>query len=238
MKKNGMRVSVCFLSLLVVGWVWGGDGTSENRSLPDWSKLVPLDAESGWDAQGRRNGLVAHYYRDHENWDGAWPDETSEPSADAKDHTFKEYKYSRVEPLVNHRFIRRGWFSVRWKGILHTNPKSEYNKKASYTFSLWADDGCRLVIDGKTVIDDWRPCAEDGPGAVREATVTLDPGEHKIQVEYFQGQSLQAKDRDPIKMYWSCKERRIPKQIVPASHLSHSRNDLQPEVPEQEVLKR
>jgi hypothetical protein len=44
-------------------------------------------------------------------------------------------------------------------------------------------------------------------------------------VEYFQGQSLKGDDKDPMKLYWKCKERKIPLQIVPASHLYHTRKD-------------
>ena len=133
---------------------------------------------------------------------------------------------------MNHQFIRRGWFSVRWQGWLDTAPGPQAGKgaadgaEAKYAFHLWADDGCRLFIDGQKLIDDWRPCAEDDPAAVRTASVSLKPGRHAIVIEYFQGQSLRKKDRDPIKLSWECPERKIPKQIVPASHFAHKREDL------------
>jgi hypothetical protein len=182
----------------------------------------------GGDAErGSKTGLVAHYYKDHKYWKGHWPDTVSIPDVDPKHWTFTEYKYSRVEPLVNHLFARKGWFTVRWVGYLDTSPRTvEKDGKQEYKFEIFADDGCRLFIDGKMIIDDWKACWEKTPEAHRKSmSIKLLPGKHRIVVEYFQGQSLKSHDRDPMKLYWSCASRGIPKQIIPASHLSHTEED-------------
>jgi hypothetical protein len=173
-------------------------------------------------------GLAAHYYKDPLNWGGNWTADQP-PTVSAAGWTFSEYAYTRVEPLVNHLFIRTGWFSVRWLGSLetHVGKGPRESEASTYTFEIWADDGCRLVIDGRTVIDSWVPCSENSPDSLRTATVRLSPGKHSIKIEYFQGISLARADKDPIKVYWRCPERRIPRQTIPAAHFSHTPDDLQ-----------
>ncbi|HOX06283.1 MAG TPA: PA14 domain-containing protein [Planctomycetota bacterium] len=188
----------------------------------------------------RDAGLVAHYFKDPIEWDGNWK-EGAKPTVDAINWTFREYKYSRIEPLVNHSFIRRGWFSVRWVGSIDLAPGNSGQgagdgkvkgvvvpaEGVEVTFDLLCDDGARMYVDGEKVIDDWRPCAaEADPTAHRIAKVKLTPGPHKIVVEYFQGESLLNDDRDPAKLYWSCDALKIPKQVIPAAHFSHTEEDL------------
>ncbi len=67
-------------------------------------------------------------------------------------------------------------FSVRWQGEVRIERSGEY---VVYTN---ADDGSRLFMDGRLVIDDWTEHAE----VLRERSVTLTPGVHRITVEYFQ----------------------------------------------------
>ena len=68
-------------------------------------------------------------------------------------------------------------FSVRWTGKL-TAPSP-----GTYTLALSADDGCRMFIDGKMVIDHWVE-SQETPISV---ALDLKAGEtHDIQVEYFQ----------------------------------------------------
>ncbi|MHC4886343.1 MAG: PA14 domain-containing protein [Planctomycetota bacterium] len=216
-----------FFTLALVG---ARAGEKPPKKLPDWDQAFTVDTEEGWAADGTRAGLVAHYYRDQDSWDGKWPQAKAGNRELPKKHTYSNYKYSRIEPLINHRFIKRGWFTIRWTGYLKTHSghgKEKATAKATtYTFHLWADDGCRLSIDGKRVIDDWRPCAEDDPAAIRTATVKLTPGLHAIAVEYFQGESLTKQDKDPIKLYWSCPDRKLKKQIIPAAHFCHRRDSL------------
>jgi hypothetical protein len=175
------------------------------------------------------SGLVAHYYKDVQFWGGIWPDTIGAPEgANPASHTFTNYAYSRREPLINHQFVRSGWFTVQWRGLFNTHPKNDEKvpQTHTYEFEVFADDGCRLIIDGRTVIRSWVPMSEESPGARRRASVTLDPGHHEIQIEYFQGQSLRDQDTDPIKLYWRCKSRGIPLQIVPAAHFSHTADHL------------
>lgn len=334
------------------------------------ASLMMVSAAAAADSDVVQPGLVAHYFMDPTNWNGNWPDDRSAPAVNPKDWTFTEYKYSRVEPVVNHLFIMRGWFSVRWtgyfdpaapgvdanaaylmKGRININPSNSeqnefallmadgtsisradlaagykgvsgpamfvrftpkgnanknsitldgkacatkngvryeissaqmnvklYQEKgnkamgdwwlevdaakasldedgtlvvlpppeqaaakkqdstaaqtkevptADYCFQIWADDGCRLIIDGQTVIDDWVACWDESAKSLRIAKpVKLNPGRHEIVVEYFQGQSLKSGDSDPIKLYWSCPERGIPRQLVGPDNYSHGSRHL------------
>ena len=68
--------------------------------------------------------------------------------------------------------------SARWTGDLCPTVSGEY------LFTLRTDDGCRMWIDGKQVIDAWvsRPAADD------RAVVNLEAGKrYHIVIEYFDG---------------------------------------------------
>jgi hypothetical protein len=184
-------------------------------------------------------GLVAHYFKDPTEWDGKWK-EGEKPTVDPKEFTFREYRYSRVEPLINHLFIHSGWFSVRWVGYVKLEAglddvKGKDKKDAAplgtepveVTFELWMDDGARLFVDGQKLIDDWRACAETEADSHRKATVKLAPGPHRIVVEYFQGESLKAQDHDPAKLYWECPALGIKRKIISAAHFYHTDKDLE-----------
>ncbi len=69
-------------------------------------------------------------------------------------------------------------------GIVYTG-KLKAPKDGDYTFSIAGDDGVRLLIDGKTVVE------HDGVHAVTEiksAPAKLKAGEHDVRVEYFQAE--------------------------------------------------
>lgn len=67
-------------------------------------------------------------------------------------------------------------FSVRWSGTI-TAPKS-----GTYTFGTTSDDGARLKVDGKTVIDDW----SNHGARTRTAEVDLAAGSTvDVQLEYY-----------------------------------------------------
>jgi hypothetical protein len=166
-------------------------------------------------------GLAGHYYKDATYWNGLWPDDTDTPLADPKACTFTEFKYTRVEPVVNHLFVRSGWFSVRWVGYIDVPG----NGQNVFLFEVWADDGCRLQIDDEVLINSWYACPENIDAAHRTASMTLTPGKHRIVVEYFQGQSLDANDSDPVKLYWSCTGLNLAKEIVPEGRLLHKAED-------------
>ena len=73
-------------------------------------------------------------------------------------------------------FIPDAPMSVRWTGTLRPSIPGEY------TLCLTSDDGCRLFVDGKLVIDAW------GGHAVRtdKASLSLEAGkEYDVKVEYY-----------------------------------------------------
>jgi len=77
-------------------------------------------------------------------------------------------------PGVTDRFE---WFAIDYKGKIYL-PQDR-----KFTFYLLSDDGARLVIDGKTVIDN------DGihPPVEKSGSVSLKKGFHTVEVQYFQG---------------------------------------------------
>jgi len=72
---------------------------------------------------------------------------------------------------------RIDWFVIEYNGRFWVQQPGEYR------FSLMSDDGSRLYIDGKLVIDN------DGLHSVEErsGSVTLKSGVHRVNVRYFQG---------------------------------------------------
>jgi uncharacterized protein YraI len=65
-------------------------------------------------------------------------------------------------------------FAVRWT-------RSEDFKRGAYRFTAHADDGIRVKVGGKTVIDGWR----DNDGQRIEGEIALD-GRREVVVEYYQ----------------------------------------------------
>lgn len=184
-------------------------------------------------------GLAAHLYFDPVEWDGNWT-EAKKPTVAATDWTFRKYEATGFAPHLNYLFIQRGWFSARLVGFLSVPPaRSKQDAKGGeekyeFMLELWADDGVRLFLDGEKLIDDWRPCAETEPEAHRKVRVFLKAGgSHALTIEYFQGQSLKKRDPDPLKMYWTCPDLHIPRQLVPASHFFHREANLSDYVPSQ-----
>lgn len=68
-------------------------------------------------------------------------------------------------------------FSARWRATLDTLAAG------FYTVRLTVDDGARIYLDGRQILDAWR----EQPPARYAATVYLDAGPHEWRVEYFQG---------------------------------------------------
>lgn len=85
-------------------------------------------------------------------------------------------------------FLFKAPMSIRWTGELVPTVSG------LYTLSLETDDGCRLFIDGKKLVDSWveRPAQSD------KVMIELEAGKHyKMVVEYFDGGG------DCLaKMYW------------------------------------
>lgn len=68
-------------------------------------------------------------------------------------------------------------FSVRW------HDQRNIFEAATYRFFVQHDDGARMWVDDRLIIDAWY---ETGP-VTDEATVVLDVGSHEFRVEYFEG---------------------------------------------------
>ncbi|WP_029904900.1 glycoside hydrolase family 3 protein [Prevotella sp. 10(H)] len=85
-------------------------------------------------------------------------------------------------------FLPKAPTSIRWTGDLQPTVSGEY------TLSLETDDGCRLYLDGKKLIDSW----VERSAQADKVIVNLEAGKkYKLQVDYFDGggQSL-------ARLYW------------------------------------
>ncbi|GAA4410361.1 PA14 domain-containing protein [Nibrella viscosa] len=97
---------------------------------------------------------------------------------------FEQKAYTRTDPQVsfdwNWRYpapgVQREYFSVRWTGKLYAPTSGKYR------FSATVDDGVRIWVNGKKVIDEWRK--QDDTQFVGEITLQ---GKHyyDLKVEYY-----------------------------------------------------
>ncbi|MEU7856141.1 PA14 domain-containing protein [Nonomuraea sp. NPDC049141] len=117
---------------------------------------------------------------------------------------------TRIDPTVNFDWgsaapdpaIGADTFSVRWTG------KVMADKAETYTFVTTTDDGVRLWVDGKPLIDNWTDHSKrDDTGQV-----ALSAGTHDIKMEFYDS------GYDAIaELRWESPS--IPRQIIPAEKL-------------------
>ena len=81
-------------------------------------------------------------------------------------------------PGVTNRFE---WFAIDYQGSVYVPVAGEY------AFKLFSDDGSRLYIDGKVVIDMDRIQGWD----LAEGKAKLTQGDHQFRLSYFQGPATQ-----------------------------------------------
>ncbi len=65
-------------------------------------------------------------------------------------------------------------FSARFERALHFDA-------GRYRFTTYSDDGVRLYVDGKLIIDSWRPMR-----GTRSTVIQLKEGEHDVRLHYFE----------------------------------------------------
>ena len=97
-------------------------------------------------------------------------------------------------------------FAIRWTG------KIKIPKDGAYTFYLESDDGSRLLIDGKTVVDN------GGLHDMQEqqGNAELKAGEHDLVIDYFENEN-----DGGAGCVLSWKAKGVEKEVVPASALFH-----------------
>jgi hypothetical protein len=97
-------------------------------------------------------------------------------------------------------------FAIRWTGII------KIPQDGQYTFFLESDDGSRLLIDGKAVVDN------GGLHDMQEQSgkVELKAGEHEIRIDYFENENDGGAG---CVLCWKTKG--LAREVVPASALFH-----------------
>ena len=138
--------------------------------------VVPVPA-SALTVNGTEPGVKAEYFNNQE---------LSGPPATVRTDPRIDFDWGRFNPTPQ---LTGNHFSVRWTGKL-TPPES-----GKYTLGFTADDGARLYIDGKLLVDAWA----SNPKKTATAEIDLQAGRsYDLRMEYFQYQ------RENIaKLVWS-----------------------------------
>ena len=99
---------------------------------------------------------------------------------------YRELAHSTIEEKIEHVWtgentepapgVGGDHFSVRYSAQLRVD------EAGTYGFATVADDGVRLWIDERLVIDDWRPHAAER----HEGVIELTPGEVSLRLEYYE----------------------------------------------------
>ena len=135
----------------------------------------------------------------------------------------RQVTLERIDPEINFNWVRNSpghpiaedHFTVEWTGYI----QSEFSEE--YEFSVMADDGMRLYIDGKLVLDLWEQGAEGTDSeAMREESdislqgkIRLEQGKkYPIKIEYYE-----TVQNARIHLFWESPS--VERQIVPQKNL-------------------
>ena len=122
------------------------------------------------DAQAKKRGIQADYYY-NQNLQGK-PSVSRIEKTVASPWLKNPLKLSKKE-----NYNTENSFSARYQTWVKTDEDGEY------IFSVSGDDGFRMTIDGKRVVDDWH----DGTARLHTLQMTLEKGRvYPVVVEYFQ----------------------------------------------------
>lgn len=161
---------------------------NNNQTCGQW-KLIPVNQSIG-----NGNGLTANYFKG---------DDFDEPAVTRIDETL-DFVWGTGTPNTQ---LGNNYFSARWSGQIEAKNDGEY------TFTIDADDGRRLWIDGQLIIDNWTGGDYEASG-----TKTLIAGQKvNIRVDYNEGVG-----NAKMRLFWSSPI--LPKEIVPKTQLYS--NDL------------
>ncbi|MBL8232118.1 MAG: NPCBM/NEW2 domain-containing protein, partial [Bryobacterales bacterium] len=131
---------------------------------------------------------------------------------------------TRTDPTVNFTWAMTApvpsfapdKFSVRWTGQI------EAPVTGNYTFVTRSDDGIRLWVNKKLLIDHWSDHGADWDQAV---PMNFTAGQkYDIQLEYYEN-----KGNSLIQLYWSYPNQ--PEQVIPQTRLYPAAITLQPQPP-------
>ncbi|MDP2236000.1 MAG: alpha-L-fucosidase [Bacteroidales bacterium] len=140
----------------------------------------------------------------------------------------KEVLLKRIDPQIDFNWVRNtpgfpiseDHFSAVWEGYIQPEFSEEY------IFSALADDGMKLIIDGKLIIDQWENHAEESESeAMRKSRNEGLSGKIKlkkeqlypIRIEYYE--SLQ---NASISLFWQSKSQE--KEVVSQKNLLTGQN--------------
>jgi alpha-D-xyloside xylohydrolase len=133
-----------YIPVLVSSRGWGilWDNTSFTR-FGDLRQLEPIPAERLFDAKGKRGGLTGSYYR------GANFEKLVGQRVDRIIHIQLHGSAKRPNQLI-YAGLPEGPASVRWEGAV------EPEVTGDYTFQVYYNNGCKLWVDDKLVVNHWR----------------------------------------------------------------------------------
>ena len=126
----------------------------------------------------RKHTFTANYYNDGDTN----PDNDFVPSklVTTQADVSVDYNWSGIPQDHDGNLIPgmpADYFSVRWTGQISVTNDNWY------TFYLTSDDGARLYVDGKLIVDDWSPAHLQ---RTRSGAIWLAPGSHSVQLDYYE----------------------------------------------------
>lgn len=148
-------------------------------------------------------GLLGQYYRSR----------TAACCAPMTDDLFGTLLFTRVDPQININSVFGQYpdprlagdaYAIRWTGTI----RSRYTE--TYTFVTHSDDGVRVWVDGRLLIDNWTTHAEQAD----TGTIALTAGRpYDIKVEYYENNVSGA----VITLQWQSASQSL--ELVPQSQL-------------------
>lgn len=143
-------------------------------------------------------------------WDLVWNDEFDNQAIDLSSWTFDIGtgapafdSYGVSSPYFVPNNFPNDNFSVRWEGQIIIDHTS------NYTFYTVSDDGVRLYVDDKIIINQWEP----QPATENKGDILLKKGaKYSIKIEYFEQDGGEA-------MILGWESQKLSKQIISSNYL-------------------